>query len=156
LMTEIAARLEQLRGVQQVAIAGSIRRRKETIGDGDVVVVAAKAEAGMGFFVGMPEVVHIHGQGPTKSSGKLPNGMDRDLRVVTAESFGAALNYFTGSKDHNVALRRIAIEKQLKPNEYGVFRGDKAVAGKTEADVYAVLGLPYIEPELREMTGEIE
>ena len=156
LMTDIAARLEQLRGVKQVAIAGSIRRRKETIGDGDVLVVAAKPDAVMDFFVGMPEVVHIHGKGHTKSSVKLATGLDVDLRVVPAESFGAAMNYFTGSKDHNVALRRIAIDKQLKLNEYGVFRGDKAVAGRTEEDVYAVLGLPYIEPELREMTGEIE
>jgi len=156
LMIDIAARLEHLRGVKQVAIAGSIRRRKETIGDGDVLVVAAKPDAVMDFFVGMPEVVHIHGKGHTKSSVKLNTGMDVDLRVVPAESFGAALNYFTGSKDHNVALRRIAIDKHLKLNEYGVFRGDQAVAGKTEEEVYAVLGLPYIEPELREMTGEIE
>jgi DNA polymerase (family 10) len=156
LMTEMAARLERLRGVQHVAIAGSIRRRKETIGDGDVLVVAAKPDAVMDFFVGMPEVVHVHGKGHTKTSVKLNSGMDVDLRVVPAESFGAALNYFTGSKDHNVALRRIAIEKKLKLNEYGVFRGEKSVAGKTEEEVYAALGLPYIPPELREMTGEIE
>jgi DNA polymerase (family X) len=156
LMTEVAARLEKVRGVRQVAIAGSVRRRKETVGDGDVLVVAAKPDAVMHCFVGMPEVVHVHGKGLTKSSVKLDNGLDVDLRVVPAESFGAALNYFTGSKDHNVALRRIAIGKQLKLNEYGVFRGDKAVAGRTEEDVYAALGLPYIEPELREMTGEID
>jgi len=156
LMIEVAARLRRVRGVQRVEIAGSIRRRKETIGDGDVLVVAAKPDAVMDFFVGMPEVIHVHGRGHTKSSVKLNAGLDVDLRVVPAASFGAALNYFTGSKDHNVALRRIAIEKQLKLNEYGVFRGDKAIAGKTEEEVYAVLGLPYIEPELREMTGEIE
>lgn len=156
LMTEIAARLDHLRGVQQVAIAGSIRRRKETVGDGDVLVVGTQPDAIMDFFVAMPEVVHVHGKGHTKSSVKLNTGMDVDLRVVPAASFGAALNYFTGSKDHNVALRRIAIEKKLKLNEYGVFRGEKAIAGKTEEDVYAALGLPYIEPELREMTGEIE
>jgi DNA polymerase (family 10) len=156
LMTEIAARLEKLRGVQHVAIAGSIRRRKETIGDGDVLVVATKPDAVMDFFVGMSEVVHVHGKGHTKSSVKLNTGMDVDLRVVPAESFGAALNYFTGSKDHNVALRRIAIERKLKLNEYGVFRGEKSIAGKTEEEVYAALGLPYIPPELREMTGELE
>jgi DNA polymerase (family X) len=110
----------------------------------------------MDFFVSMPEVVHVHGKGHTKSSVKLNTGMDVDLRVVPAESWGAALNYFTGSKDHNVALRRIAIEKKLKLNEYGVFRGEKAIAGKSEEEVYAALGLPYIEPELREMTGEID
>jgi DNA polymerase (family 10) len=156
LMTEIEARLGKLSGVQRVAIAGSIRRCKETVGDGDVLVIAKKPDAVMDFFVAMPEVVHVHGKGHTKSSVKLNTGMDVDLRVVPAESFGAALNYFTGSKDHNVALRRIAIEKKLKLNEYGVFRGDKAIAGKTEEEVYAALGLPYIEPELREMTGEIE
>ena len=155
-MTTIEARLRALRGVKQVAIAGSIRRRKETVGDGDVLVVAAKADAVMDYFVGMPEVVHVHGKGSTKSSVKLNTGMDVDLRVVPAESFGAALNYFTGSKDHNVALRRMAIERKLKLNEYGVFRGEKAIAGKTEEEVYAVLDLPYIPPELREMTGEIE
>ncbi len=156
LMVEIEARLRQVPGVKQVAIAGSIRRRKETVGDGDVLVVSSKPDAVMDFFVHMPEVVHVHGKGSTKSSIKLDTGMDVDLRVVPAESFGAALNYFTGSKDHNVALRRVAIEKKLKLNEYGVFRGEKAVAGKTEEEVYAVLGLPYIPPELREMTGEIE
>ena len=156
LMTEIEARLGKLPGVQRVAIAGSIRRCKETVGDGDVLVVAKKPDTVMDYFVGMPEVVHMHGKGHTKSSVKLSTGMDVDLRVVAAESWGAALNYFTGSKDHNVALRRIAIEKKLKLNEYGVFRGEKAIAGKTEEDVYAALGLPYIQPELRENSGEIE
>jgi DNA polymerase (family 10) len=156
LMLEIEARLAKLRGVKQVAIAGSIRRRKETVGDGDVLVISDHPDAVMDFFVSMPEVVHVHGKGHTKSSIKLHTGMDVDLRVVPAESFGAAMNYFTGSKDHNVALRRIAIERKLKLNEYGVFRGEKAVAGRTEEEVYEVLGLPYIPPELREMTGELQ
>ncbi len=156
LMMEIEARLGRLAGVQRVTIAGSIRRRKETVGDGDILVIAKKPDAIMDFFVGMPEVVHVHGKGHTKSSVKLNTGMDVDLRVVPAASWGAALNYFTGSKDHNVTLRRIAIEKNLKLNEYGVFRNEKAIAGKTEEEVYAVLGLPYIAPELREMAGEIE
>jgi DNA polymerase (family 10) len=156
LMAEIQARLAALAGVQQVAIAGSIRRRKETVGDGDILVIASKPTAVMEYFVRMPEVVHVHGKGSTKSSVKLNTGMDVDVRVVPAASFGAALSYFTGSKDHNVALRRIAIEQQLKLNEYGVFRGDKAIAGKTEEEVYAALGLPFIPPELRENTGEIE
>jgi DNA polymerase (family X) len=156
LMLSIEARLAKLAGVKRAALAGSIRRRKETVGDGDLLVVAAKPDKVMDFFVAMPEVVHVHGKGHTKSSVKLNTGMDVDLRVVPAESWGAALNYFTGSKDHNVALRRIAIEKKLKLNEYGVFRGDKAIAGKSEEEVYAALGLPYIEPELREMTGEID
>jgi DNA polymerase (family 10) len=156
LMHDIEARLQKISGVKQVAIAGSIRRRKETVGDGDILVVAAKPDAVMDFFVSMQEVIHVHGKGPTKSSVKLNTGMDVDVRVVPAESFGAALNYFTGSKDHNVALRRLAIERKLKLNEYGVFRGDRAIAGRTEEEVYAALGLPYIPPEIRENSGEIE
>jgi DNA polymerase (family 10) len=156
LIAEIEARLRKIPGVKQVAVAGSIRRRKETVGDGDILVISAKPDAVMDFFVSMPEVIHVHGKGPTKSSIKLHTGMDVDVRVVPQDSFGAALNYFTGSKDHNVALRRLAIEKKLKLNEYGVFRGDKAIAGKTEEEVYEVLGLPYIPPEMRENTGEIE
>jgi DNA polymerase (family 10) len=156
LVSEIEARLQKIAGVTRVAIAGSIRRRKETIGDGDILVVSTKPDAVMDFFVHMPEVIHVHGKGHTKSSVKLNTGMDVDLRVVSAESFGAALNYFTGSKDHNVALRRLALERKLKLNEYGVFRGEKAIAGRTEEEVYAVLDLPYIPPELRENTGEIE
>jgi len=156
LLIAIEARLRALPGVKDVAIAGSVRRRKETVGDGDVLVVSSAPDAVMDFFVGMPEVVHVHGKGPTKSSVKLNSGMDVDVRVVPAQSFGAALNYFTGSKDHNVALRRLAIERGLKFNEYGVFRGETAIAGKTEEEVYAVLDLPYIPPEMREMTGEIE
>ncbi|HVO25762.1 MAG TPA: DNA polymerase/3'-5' exonuclease PolX [Candidatus Margulisiibacteriota bacterium] len=156
LISDIEARLGQLPGVQRVAIAGSVRRRKETVGDADILVIAKKADAVMDFFVAMPEVVHVHGKGQTKSSVKLNTGMDVDVRVVPAGSFGAALSYFTGSKDHNVALRRIAIEKKLKLNEYGVFRGARSIAGTTEQEVYEVLGLPYIPPELREDTGEIE
>lgn len=153
---QIEARLRELAGVKQVAIAGSIRRWKETVGDGDILVISAKPAAVMDFVASMPEVVHVHGKGPTKSSVKLGTGMDLDVRVVPEESFGAALNYFTGSKDHNVALRRLALERNLKLNEYGVFRGDRAIAGKTEEEVYAAFGLPYIPPELRENRGEIE
>ena len=156
LARDIEARLRALTGVSQAAMAGSIRRRKETIGDLDFVVVARDAEAVMRFFTALPEVAVVHGSGHTKSMVQLANGMDADLRVVPAASFGAALNYFTGSKDHNVALRRLAIERGLKLNEYGVFDGETAVAGRTEAEVYAALDLPYIPPELREMSGEIE
>ena len=156
LVAEIEARLGTVASVKQVAIAGSIRRRKETVGDGDILVVATKPDVVMDFFVAMPEVVHVHGKGPTKSSVKLNTGMDLDLRVVPADSFGAALNYFTGSKAHNVVLRRLAQEKRLKLNEYGVFRGATAIAGRTEEEVYAALGLAYIPPELREDTGEVD
>jgi DNA polymerase (family 10) len=156
LLEDIQARLGTIAGVQQVAIAGSVRRRRETVGDGDVLVVSNQPERVMEFFVGMREVARVLGQGSTKSSVRLESGLQVDLRVVPSTSFGAALNYFTGSKAHNVTLRKIAIERGLKLNEYGVFRGEKQIAGKTEEDVYDVLGLPYIEPELREDAGEID
>lgn len=156
LLEIIAARLRDLPGVRRVAIAGSVRRRKETVGDGDIVAVSSRPETVMKTFAAMPEVVHVFGQGRTKSSVKLESGIDVDLRVVAAASFGAALNYFTGSKEHNVALRRLALERGLKLNEYGVFRGSRRIAGADEAEVYAALGLPYVPPELRENDGEIE
>jgi DNA polymerase (family 10) len=110
----------------------------------------------MDFFVSMPEVIDIIGKGETKSSVKFKTGMDADIRVLPEESFGAALQYFTGSKDHNVTLRRIAQEKGLKLSEYGLFKGDKQVAGETEEEIYETLGLQWVPPELRENTGEIE
>jgi len=152
----IEERLGKVPGVKQVAVAGSIRRWKETIGDGDLLVVSNNPDRIIDFFVSMPEVTYVHAKGPTKSSVKLKSGIDVDLRVVTEESFGAALCYFTGSKAHNISLRKIAIAKGLKLSEYGVFRGEKPIAGRTEEEVYAVLGLPLIPPELREDTGEIE
>lgn len=156
LISEIERRLKGLPEVEAVAVAGSIRRRKETVGDGDILAISRQPEKVMDFFVSMPEVMHVHGKGTTKTMVKLKNGMDVDLRVVAAESFGAALGYFTGSKDHNVALRRIAQEKGLKLNEYGLFRGEKRIAGRTEEEIYEALGLRYIPPELRENQGEIE
>ncbi len=159
IIRDIEARLKKLRFVKKVVVAGSFRRRKETIGDIDWLVTAASekdTERISEFFVKLPEVKAVIAQGPTKSMVRLKNGLGMDLRVVPEESYGAALNYFTGSKDHNVAMRQIAIEKGMKLNEYGLFRGKRRVAGKTEAEIYEKLGLRYIEPELREMTGEIE
>jgi DNA polymerase (family 10) len=156
LVRSIADRLRAAPGVRRVTVAGSIRRHRETIGDADFLVVGSRPAAVMDLFAHLPEVDHVHAKGPTKSSVRLVNGMDADLRVVPAESFGAALCYFTGSKDHNVALRRIAQNRGLKLNEYGVFAGARRVAGRTEEEVYAALGLPFIEPELRENAGEIE
>ena len=156
LITEIEQRLCELPEVEEVVVAGSTRRWKETIGDADILAISRKPDKVMEFFVSMPEVMHVHGQGKTKSTVKLKNGMDVDLRVVPKESFGAALNYFTGSKDHNIALRKIAQEKGLKLNEYGLFRGSKRVAGKTEEEIYKALGLAFVPPELRENQGEIE
>ena len=114
----------------------------------------------MDFFTNMPDVVQVLAHGETKSSVKLKTGMNADLRVVPAESYGAALNYFTGSKDHNVALRELAIKHGWKLNEYGLFRQsakrESQIAGRTEEEIYEKLGLRYIEPEMREMTGELE
>ena len=139
-----------------VAVAGSVRRRKETIGDADLLVVARKGDAVVQAFVTLPQVERVLGQGRTKSSVKLAGGLQVDLRVVPAESFGAALCYFTGSKSHNVALRQLAIKQRLKLNEYGLFRGARRLAGRTEEEIYARLGLAYVPPELREDQGEIE
>jgi DNA polymerase (family 10) len=152
----IEARLAAIRGVRQAAVAGSIRRRKETVGDLDFLVVARAPEKVMDVFAAMPEVAHVYGKGATKTMVRLRSGMDADLRVVPDASWGAALTYFTGSKDHNVALRRIAIAKGCKLNEYGVFKGTRAIAGRREEDVYEALGLAYVPPELRENSGEIE
>jgi len=152
----IEQRLRELDCVEKVALAGSILRRKESVGDADILVISKDAGAVMDFFIRMPEVAHVHGKGITKSSVRLHMGMDVDLRVVSRESFGAALNYFTGSKSHNVHLRRIAQERGLKLNEDGLFKGKKAIAGRTEEELYRALGLPFIPPELREERGEIE
>jgi DNA polymerase (family 10) len=153
---DVRARIARVPGVTAVVIAGSIRRRCETVGDADILVVSRAPRPVMDLVVGMPEVVHVHGRGETKTSVKLQTGMDLDVRVVPRESLGAALNYFTGSKLHNVELRRRAQERGLKLNEYGIFKGSRRIAGRTEEDVYAVLDLPYIPPELREAQGEIE
>ncbi len=144
---EIVAKLKSLKEVKQISLAGSLRRMKETIGDADILAVANKSDKVMDYFVSLPGVVKIWGKGATKSSVRMKHGFDVDLRVVPEKSFGSALQYFTGSKEHNIATRKIAIEKGFKLNEYGI---------KTEKEVYARLGLPYIEPELRENTGEIK
>ncbi len=156
LASVIESRLRSLPYVKTAIVAGSYRRRKETIGDIDILVVSSRPGKVMDYFVRMPEVISVYGKGDTKSAVKLDNGIDVDIRVVEEKSYGAALNYFTGSKDHNVALRRIAITKGLKLSEYGLFRGSRFVAGRTEEELYRTLGLQYIEPELREAAGEIE
>lgn len=156
LMRGIVEKLRELKEVERVEVAGSIRRRKETIGDGDILVTSDHPKSIMDFFVAMPEVAHIFAHGETKSAVKLKNGMDLDLRVVPRESYGAALAYFTGSKDHNVYLRQLAIKKGYKLSEYGLFKGERQIAGKTEEEIYEKLGLQYIPPEMREMTGELD
>ncbi|HMO49649.1 MAG TPA: DNA polymerase/3'-5' exonuclease PolX [Kiritimatiellia bacterium] len=156
---QVAAMLERLRqveGVQQAEVAGSFRRGKETVGDLDFLVAATDAPAVMSAFTGMEGVERVLAQGETKGSILLQNGMQADLRLVAAESYGAALHYFTGSKAHNVATRRRAQQMGLKQNEYGIFLDDAWRAGRTEEEVFAALGLPWIPPELREDAGEIE
>ncbi|WP_231551404.1 DNA polymerase/3'-5' exonuclease PolX [Methanobacterium sp. SMA-27] len=149
--------LDRLDYVERVEIAGSIRRRKETVGDIDILVTTNQPLEVMAYFTGMDMVRDVVVSGPSKSTVRLKeNGIDVDLRVFDDESFGSALMYFTGSKETNVALRRIAISKGLKLSEYGVFRGQKLVAGNTEEDVFKSFGMEYIEPELRENTGEVE
>ncbi|MCS6816408.1 MAG: DNA polymerase/3'-5' exonuclease PolX [Blastocatellia bacterium] len=156
LMEDVCARLAALPEVERVEIAGSLRRRKETVGDADLLVISRRPERVMEAFVSLPEVEHVHEKGETRSRVKFRNGLDVDLRVVPRESFGAALQYFTGSKEHNIALRRIAERMGLKLNEYGLFRGERRIAGRTEEEIYEALGLRYIPPELREDRGEIE
>jgi len=156
---KIEKRIKAFPGVKKAIVAGSVRRMKETIGDGDLLATVSSpktAKKASEFFINMPEVIHVYTHGLTKSSVKLKNNMDFDLRVVPEESFGAALQYFTGNKAHNIALRKIAMKKGLKLNEYGAYKGKRQVAGNTEEGVYKVLGLKWIEPELRTNTGEIE
>lgn len=152
----ILAYLKQVLGVKRVVEAGSYRRSKDTIGDLDILVTASPGSPVMERTVVYPEVREILAQGPTKTSLRLASGLQVDVRVVPEDSYGAALQYFTGSKAHSVALRQLAQQLGLKLNEYGVFRGDRSVAGATEESVYAAVGLPWIPPELRENRGEID
>jgi DNA polymerase (family 10) len=143
-------------GVRHVVIAGSYRRGRETVGDIDLLVTAGDSAPVMERFIKYDEVALVLAKGPTKASVRLKCGLQADLRVVEDASFGAALHYFTGSKAHNIAIRKLGQGKGLKINEYGVFRGGRRIGGKTEVEVYRAVGLPYIEPELREDAGEIE
>lgn len=142
--------------IKQIVCAGSFRRRKETIGDLDFVLTAANGEAAIAHFLRFDEIKTVLASGSTRSTVKLRSGIQIDVRVVPEDSFGAALLYFTGSKDHNIAIRKLALKAKLKINEYGVFKGKRSIAGKTEEEIYQHVGLPYIEPELREERGEIE
>ncbi len=157
---EVARRIEAvlagLPGVAHAAVAGSIRRHRETIGDVDVLVAARDPASVSQAFRALPEVHAVIAEGPTKTLVRLSMGIDADLRVLAPGSFGAALLYFTGSKAHSIALRKIAVKKGLKLNEYGLFRGQRRIGSRTEEEVYAALGLSWIPPEIREDQGEIE
>ncbi|MFQ5937259.1 MAG: DNA polymerase/3'-5' exonuclease PolX [Acidiferrobacterales bacterium] len=148
--------LKQTKGVENVMVAGSYRRCTETVGDLDIVVTANRASPVMDRFVAYNQVKEVISHGKTRTTIILKSGLQVDLRVVERASLGAALQYFTGSKAHNLAIRRLGQQRRLKINEYGVFKGNKRVAGRTESSVYAAVALPYIAPELRENRGEIE
>ena len=148
--------LQKAPGIKDVKIAGSYRRRKETVGDLDILASHKKNAGIMEHFVAYEDVEKVISQGNTRTSVLLKSGFQVDLRTVPQVSYGAALHYFTGSKSHNIAVRKMAVKKKLKINEYGVFKGKKRLAGRTEEEVYQQVGLPYIPPELRENRGEIE
>ena len=143
-------------GVERVEIAGSYRRRKETVGDLDILAIAAPDSPVMDRFTTFEAVARVQSKGTTRSTVHLRSGLQVDLRVVAPQSYGAALQYFTGSKAHNIAVRRLAVKRGLKINEYGIFRGSRRIGGAEEKEVYASVDLPWIPPELREDRGEIE
>ena len=162
-INDIVDRLKKIKEVDQIEVAGSVRRKKETIGDADILITSKNPKKVMDFFVSLPDVADVLAHGQTKSVIRLKNGLpagrqglEVDLRVVKPESFGAALQYFTGNKEHNIKLRKIAQDKGYKLNEYGLFKKEKLIAGKTEAEIYEKLGMTYIAPEMREDMGEIE
>jgi len=158
LALDIVEHIKKKAPVNEIAIAGSLRRWKDTIKDIDILVTSSRPEEVMKAFVELPHVKDVLAKGQTKSSVIITEGIQVDLRVVEGDSFGAALQYFTGSKAHNIKLREMASKMGLKINEYGVFResDNKRLGGRTEEEVYKILGLPWIPPELREDTGEIE
>jgi DNA polymerase (family 10) len=156
LVKQIEASLLELKGVKKAIAAGSFRRMKETIGDIDYLVVSNNTERVMDHFVYMPQVEEVLSRGQSKAFVRLNNGMDADLLVVSEESFGSALQYFTGSKEHGVALRKLALAKHLHLNEWGIFDShNNKIAGNTEDEIYNTLGLDWIPPEIRENNGEI-
>ena len=152
----LEAYLAKVPGVRKVTVSGSFRRMRETVGDLDILVAADARSPVMERFTRYDEVKNVLSHGDTRSSVILKSGLQVDLRLLPPESYGAALHYFTGSKAHNIAVRRLGQGRGLKINEYGVFRGKRRVAGETEESVFAAVGLPWIPPELREDRGEIE
>ena len=157
LVKQIETRLLNFEGVKSAVAAGSFRRMKETVGDIDFVVASNESKKIMDYFISMPEIGEILGKGTSKSFVRLNNGIDADLLVIPEDSFGSALQYFTGSKEHGVAMRKMALAKGLHLNEWGIFdKNQKKVAGTTEEDVYHILDLEWIPPEIRENNGEIE
>ncbi|WP_413943675.1 DNA polymerase/3'-5' exonuclease PolX [Bdellovibrio sp. HCB-162] len=148
--------LSKAPGLQKLEVAGSFRRRKEVVADLDILVTAKKSQPVMEHFLKFENIAKVISKGSTRSTVNLKSGLQVDLRVVDNNSYGAALLYFTGSKAHNIAVRARALKRGLKINEYGVFKGEKSIVSAKEEEIYELLKLPYIEPELRENRGEIE
>jgi len=156
LVSSLKEALERQSEVKRVEVVGSLRRMKETIGDIDLLAISSDPEKTAQAFASLESVAHVYGKGESKVNVRFQNGIDGDLRIFAPEEFGAAMQYFTGSKEHNVKMRTLALKKGLKLNEYGLYKGKKRVAGEDEKGIYEKLGLGYIEPELREDTGELE
>ncbi|HMN38412.1 MAG TPA: DNA polymerase/3'-5' exonuclease PolX [Hyphomicrobium sp.] len=156
LAAPLLSHMAAIPGIGEAVIAGSYRRCKETIGDLDILATGTKPKDVINRFVAYEDVASVVEKGTTRATVVLRSGVQVDLRVVPKESFGSALHYFTGSKAHNIAIRKLGQARGLKINEYGVFRGAKRIAGRNEQDIFAAVGLPYIAPELREDRGEIE
>jgi DNA polymerase (family 10) len=152
----LLAYLKKIKGVHEVVLAGSFRRGRETVGDLDILVTMESGSPVMERFTAYEDVVEVVSRGSTRSTVILRDGLQVDLRAVEPDCFGAALHYFTGSKAHNIQIRRMGQGRGLKINEYGVFRGDERIAGKTEKSVFRSVGLPFIPPPLREGRGEID
>jgi len=150
------SKLKKLKEVKKISPAGSLRRSKESIRDIDILVSSGNPQGIMEIFTTLPDVKSVIAKGPAKSSILTKDNIQVDVKIVDESSYGAALMYFTGSKEHNIKLRQLAIKNGLKLNEYGIFKGEKRIAGKTEKEMYEAIGLLYIEPELREARGELE
>jgi len=156
LAEEVVFQLKKLPEVKKLTFAGSLRRCKDTVRDIDILAISTKPEKVMDYFVSLPMVAEVISKGPTKASVRTKDDIQIDCRVLEERSFGAALVYFTGSKNFNIKIRKLAIKKELKVNEYGVFKQEKFICGRTEEEVFKSLGMDYVEPELREDNGEVE
>ena len=158
IVTNLLQKFQQFPFVHKIEIAGSFRRGKETVGDLDFLVISPQPQKVMEVFTMLPDVQDVLAKGTTRSSIRLTNGLQIDMRVVNDKEFGSAMNYFIGSKEHNVELRKLALSKGYTLSEYGLFmlKNKKLIAGKTEEEIYSKVGLDYIDPELRENTGEIQ
>ncbi|RUM89130.1 MAG: DNA polymerase/3'-5' exonuclease PolX [Thermodesulfatator sp.] len=156
LSEDLVSYLREKAPVERIAVAGSIRRRRETVKDIDILVTSKHPHQVMEIFVKYPRAIEVLAHGETKTSLRVSPGLQVDLRVVDPECWGAALAYFTGSKAHNIRIRELGVQRGLKINEYGIFRGDQRIGGREEEEVFAAVGLPWIPPELREDRGEIE